>query len=73
MRAINFKLTQYWHEELRTEDESTIVRRVAARWYAGKATLYDSAALQYWNGTSYPSIRDYTLWVLERYQRHRLT
>ena len=73
VRVVDFKLAQYWQEEAQTANESMIVRRVAARWYAGRATLYDSAAPQYWNGTSYPSVRDYTLLVLERYQRHRFT
>ena len=73
-RVIDFKLTQYWQQEAQDgRDEGAIVRRIASRWYAGRADLFDAAAPQYWNGQPYPSIRDYTLAVLERYQYRRST
>ena len=71
-RVIDFKLTQYWQQEAQDgRDEAAIVRHIASRWYAGRADLFDSAAPQYWHGQPYPSIRDYTLAVLERYQSQR--
>ena len=73
-RVIDFKLTQYWQQEAQDgRDEGAIVRRIASRWYAGRADLFDAAAPQYWNSQPYPSIRDYTLAVLERYQYRRST
>lgn len=74
LRVIDYKLGQYWQQEGQSStDEATIVRRVAAKWYAGNADLYDSTAPQYWNGNAYPSIHDYTHSVLQRYQRHGRT
>lgn len=72
LRVIDHKLSQYWQQEQQGgRDESAVVRRVASRWYSGRAELYDSSAPQYWNGNAYPSIRDYTLAVLEKYRKHR--
>jgi hypothetical protein len=68
-QVIRFKLQQYWEEEIRAGDgdERLAVRRVASRWYSGRADLYDSSAPQFWNGDRYPSMREYTLSVLQHY------
>lgn len=71
LRIIDHKLSQYWQQEGQGRGEPEIVRRVASRWYAGQAELFDNAAPQFWNGNRYPSIRNYTFSVLERYRRHR--
>ena len=43
------------------------IRRAAAIWYSGQGNLYDDRRPQSTNGQSYPSIRDYTLDILRRY------
>ena len=43
------------------------IRRAAAIWYSGQGNLYDDRRPQSTNGRSYPSIRDYTLDILRRY------
>ena len=43
------------------------IRRAAAIWYSGQGNLYDDRRPQSTNGQSYPSIRDYTLYILRRY------
>ncbi len=68
LRLIEFKLTQYWRAESQSGTEAERVRRVSARWYAGSGDLFDSATPQSWNGNPYPSVREYTLSVLKRYQ-----
>lgn len=61
-----FKLEQYFQEELENAggDLDTAVRRTAARWYSPSADLYNSTRPQ----GNYPSIRDYTYQVLERFK-----
>jgi hypothetical protein len=72
LRVIDHKLGQYWQQEAQDgRDEAAIVRRIASRWYAGQANLFDSNAPQFWNGRQYPSIHAYTLAVLSRYQSQR--
>ncbi|MGV0027033.1 hypothetical protein [Phormidesmis priestleyi] len=69
LQIIDFKLNQYWHQEFQQSggDPALAVRRTASRWYSGQGAQYDSSSPQFWNGTRYPSIRDYTLSVLNRY------
>jgi hypothetical protein len=69
-QIIRFKLQQYWDEEIRVSDgdERLAVRRVASRWYSGRADLYDSSAPQFWNGDRYPSVREYTQSVQSKYE-----
>ena len=43
------------------------IRRAAAIWYSDQGNLYDDRRPQSTNGQSYPSIRDYTLDILRRY------
>lgn len=43
------------------------VRRAASIWYSGQAGLYNDTKPQYYNGRQYPSIQEYTLDILNRY------
>jgi len=47
----------------------TAIRRAASIWYSGRGDLYDDGRPQYSNGRRYPSIREYTLDILNRYRR----
>ncbi|BAS54245.1 hypothetical protein NIES2135_05050 [Leptolyngbya boryana NIES-2135] len=49
-------------------NEDIAVRKVASEWYSGQQGLYDDPTPQSYGGESYPSIRDYTLSVLQRYK-----
>lgn len=72
LQVIDHKLAQYWQSEQQSgAAESEVVRRVASRWYAGRAEWYDNDAPQSWNGNAYPSIRAYTLAVLAKYQQQK--
>lgn len=70
VRIIDGKLQQYWDTAIKASggNESEAIRRVASGWYSGQQKLFDDASLQFYGGSEYPSIRDYTLSVLERYQ-----
>ncbi len=74
LRIIDYKLTEYWQRAIRRSggDEAIAVRMVAAQWYSGNPNLYDKAATETYDGHAYPSIRDYTLSVLSRYQTLRV-
>ncbi|HEY9737560.1 MAG TPA: peptidoglycan DD-metalloendopeptidase family protein [Trichocoleus sp.] len=66
---INHKLGEYLQEELASgADYDTAIRRVASRWYSGQGHLYDDPTPQFYGAGSYPSIRDYTLSILEKYK-----
>jgi hypothetical protein len=73
LRVIDHKLEEYWQEALAASngDETIAVRMVASRWYSGTAHLYDSTTPQYYNGSEYPSIADYTLSILNKYQEEK--
>lgn len=72
LQIIDHKLAQYWQSEQQSGAvESEVVRRVASRWYSGRAEWYDNDAPQSWNGNAYPSVRAYTLAVLARYQQQK--
>lgn len=45
------------------------IRRAASIWYSGRANLYNDSKKQFYNGREYPSIRDYTLDILDRYSK----
>lgn len=45
------------------------IRRAAAIWYSGNGNLYDDNKPQFYKGRRYPSIREYTLDILNRYRR----
>ncbi len=44
------------------------IRRAASIWYSGRGDLYDDGRPQYSNGRRYPSIREYTTDILNRYR-----
>jgi hypothetical protein len=73
IQVIDFKLKQYWQAALTATngDEALAVRRVAAHWYSGRPHLYTSTRTQYYGGHRYPSIADYTLSVLSKYQQQQ--
>ena len=52
--------------------EEEAIRRTAAEWYSGNPDKADDTAAQYWNGSEYPSIKDYSDDVLNRVQQLRL-
>lgn len=45
------------------------IRRAAAIWYSGNGNLYDDNKPQFSKGRRYPSVREYTLDILNRYRR----
>jgi len=71
--VVNYKLTQYWQDALAATggDKEKAVRMVASRWYSGRADWYDSKSPQFYNGTEYPSIDQYTRSVLTRYWQEK--
>jgi hypothetical protein len=73
VQLIDCKLSEFWTEEqiASAGDEDLAVRRVASRWYSGRADLYDSTAPQAWAGTPYPTIQTYTSAVLVKYRLAR--
>lgn len=70
LRIIDYKLNQYWQQSQTASggDEDLTVLRVAAWWYSGKPDLYTSTQAQFYQGYRYPSIAEYSLAVLQRYQ-----
>lgn len=73
LQIIDFKLRQYWQAALAASsgNETLAVRRVASQWYSGKPQWYTSTRPQYYAGHRYPSIADYTLSVLAKYQQQK--
>lgn len=73
LQIIGHRLNQYWRSSLASSngDESIAVRKVASLWYSGSAKLFNSYASQYYGGHRYPSIAEYTLTVLRRYQQEK--
>ncbi|MBD2089809.1 lytic transglycosylase domain-containing protein [Microcoleus sp. FACHB-1515] len=69
---LNHKLTEYWQDAIDRSDgdKEIAVRMVASRWYSGRADWYNSTTPQFYNGTEYPSIQEYTLSILEKYRQH---
>ena len=70
LHIIAHRLNQYWQKSLASSngDEAIAVRKVASLWYSGRANLFNSYTPQYYNGHRYPSIGEYTMNVLRRYQ-----
>lgn len=50
-------------------NEEIAVRKVAAEWYSGQQSLYDDGRPQSYGGNPYPSIRAYTMEVLNKYRQ----
>lgn len=69
--VLNHKLAEYWKEAITQSggDKDLAVRMVASRWYSGRADWYNSTTPQFYNGTEYPSIQEYTLSVLDKYRQ----
>ncbi|MBD2025257.1 trypsin-like peptidase domain-containing protein [Leptolyngbya sp. FACHB-711] len=67
LQIIDCKLKEYWNQV--DGDDETRVRKVASMWYSGQSAKYDDSTPQSWAGNSYPSIREYTLKVLERWKK----
>jgi hypothetical protein len=69
-RVVSAQFRQNLNDQIAAGYEPAIaLRRAAAIWYSGQADKYNDAKPQSWNGNPYPSIRDYTLDILQRYQR----
>jgi hypothetical protein len=51
------------------KNEEEQIRKVASIWYSGDATLFDNPRPQTYGAGSYPSIREYTQTVLERFKK----
>jgi murein DD-endopeptidase MepM/ murein hydrolase activator NlpD len=69
---INHRLGLYLQEETsKGFDHDTAIRRVASRWYSGRAHLYNNTRPQRYGSGHYPSINDYTLTVLRKYKAEK--
>lgn len=70
LQVIDYKLNQYYQAALVASqgNDAIAIRRVAAQWYSGKPYRYTSTTPQFYNGHRYPSIAEYTISVLSRYQ-----
>jgi hypothetical protein len=73
LQVIDFKLNQYWQAALLASngDEAIAVRRVASHWYSGKPYRYNSTRASYYSGHRYPSVAEYTLAILQRYEQQK--
>ncbi|HEY9695942.1 MAG TPA: tape measure protein [Trichocoleus sp.] len=67
------KMRQYYDQAIEQAggNQAEAVRRVGAAWYGGEGNmnLFDDPTPQYSNGHEYPSFREYTTSVLDRYQQ----
>ncbi|MBD1863774.1 MULTISPECIES: lytic transglycosylase domain-containing protein [Trichocoleus] len=73
LQVIDFKLNQYWQAALVASngDEAIAVRRVASHWYSGKPYRYNHTTASYYGGHRYPSVAEYTLAILQRYEQQK--
>jgi hypothetical protein len=73
LQVIDFKLNQYWQAALVASngDEAIAVRRVASHWYSGKPYRYNYTKASYYGGHRYPSVAEYTISVLHRYEEQK--
>ncbi len=70
IKIIDCKLTEYLeHTAPMAANEDEQIRKVASMWYSGKPHLYDDPTPQTYGTGSYPSIREYTTTVLERFKK----
>ena len=70
IKIIDCKLKEGLEETAKTaanEDEQ--IRKVASIWYSGDPSLFDNPKPQKYGAGDYPSIRDYTTTVLERFKK----
>jgi hypothetical protein len=71
LKVVDYKLNQYYKQAIAASGGNVdiAVRRVASAWYSGHPELYTSTTPQYTNGVQYPSIANYTLSVLGKFQQ----
>ena len=70
VKIIYCKLTEYLEVTVKTaQDQDQQIRKVASMWYSGDPTLYDNPRPQTYGDGEYPSIREYTNTVLERFKK----
>lgn len=69
LAVVNGQINEILQQQLKAGYKPDIaIRRAASIWYSGQGDLYDDPKPQYSNGRRYPSIREYTLDILRRYQ-----
>ncbi|MEK0187070.1 S8 family serine peptidase, partial [Microcoleus anatoxicus] len=71
LKIIDYKLNQYYQQAIAASGGNVdiAVRRVASAWYSGNPNKYNSTTPEYTNGVQYPSIANYTLSVLGKFQQ----
>ena len=71
LKIVDYKLNQYYQQAIAASGGNVdiAVRRVASAWYSGNPSLYNNTTPQYTNGVQYPSIANYTLSVLGKFQQ----
>ncbi|MEG3926265.1 MULTISPECIES: S8 family serine peptidase [unclassified Microcoleus] len=71
LKIIDYKLNQYYQQAIAASGGNVdiAVRRVASAWYSGNPNKYNSTAPEYTNGVQYPSIANYTLSVLGKFNQ----
>ena len=68
--VVHGQLQDYYDAEIKAgRSEAIAVRRAASAWYSGDPNKYDNNKVQTSGGKRYPSIREYTMDILRRYQR----
>ena len=68
--VVHGQLQEYYDAEIKAgRSEALAVRRAASAWYSGDPNRYDNNRVQTYKGRRYPSIREYTMDILRRYQR----
>ena len=69
IQVIDCKLAEYLEETKDAPDQDTQIRQVASMWYSGQKDLYDNTRPQPYGDNVYPSIREYTLSVLDKVKK----
>ena len=68
--VVHGQLQEYYDAEIAAgRSEALAIRRAASAWYSGNPNKYDNNRVQTYKGRRYPSIREYTMDILRRYQR----
>jgi hypothetical protein len=68
--VVHGQLQEYYNNERAAgRSEAIAIRRAASTWYSGDPNKYDNNRVQTYKGRRYPSIREYTMDILRRYQR----
>lgn len=70
VKIIDCKLAEYLEVTAKTaQTQDQQIRKVASMWYSGDPALYDNPRPQTYGVGEYPSIREYTTTVLERFKK----